>query len=363
VVEDDPSMLEIISFLLEDEGYKIMRANNGQAGLSVLEDHLPDLIISDVMMPGMDGFDFYEHVHDRTEWGQIPFIFLTAKGQRTDIRRGMGLGADDYLTKPFEPEELLSAVRVRLARSAEARVAIGKVSSDLSERIIQTLTHEFRTPLALVVGYTDLLDSSGQDMSEEERQAILQGLHSGTERLIRLVEDFLLLNRLESGTLAAEIERETRKTLEPDWVVELVVNQFESQASFRKVELITRLGAAGVTIAVSNRDLTEIIRKLVDNAIKFCKQQGGQVMVSTRQEGISWVLEVVDNGIGIRQEALPWIFDAFRQVDRDKMEQQGAGVGLAIVRGLIDAYGGRLGVKSAPSTGSVFSVQLPLAAP
>jgi two-component system sensor histidine kinase/response regulator len=363
VVEDDPSMLEIISFLLEDEGYKIMQANNGQAGLSVLENHLPDLIISDVMMPGMDGFDFYEHVHDRPEWGQIPFIFLTAKGQRTDIRRGMGLGADDYLTKPFEPEELLSAVRVRLARSAEARAALGKASSDLSERITQTLTHEFRTPLALVVGYTDLLDSSGQDMSEEERQSILQGLHSGTERLIRLVEDFLLLNRLESGALAAEIERETRKTLEPDWVVELVVNQFESQASFRTVELITRLGAAGVTVAVSNRDLTEIIRKLVDNAIKFCKQEGGQVIVSTRQEGISWVLEVADNGIGIRQEALPWIFDAFRQVDRDKMEQQGAGIGLAIVRGLIDVYGGRLEVKSAPSKGSIFSVRLPLTAP
>jgi two-component system, sensor histidine kinase and response regulator len=361
VVEDDPSMLEIISFLLEDEGYQVMRSNNGHAGLSAMEGRRPNLIISDVMMPGMNGFDFYERVRNRAEWAQIPFIFLTAKGQRTDVRRGMGLGADDYLTKPFEPNDLLSAVKVRLARAAETQAAISKVSVDLSDRIVQTLTHEFRTPLALVVGYTDLLESSGREMGEEERQFILQGLHSGTQRLIRLTEDFLLLNRLETGALGLEVGKEPRTALEPDWAVDLVVEQFKDQAVDRNVSLILKLGAAGVTAAVSHRDLTEIIRKLVDNAIKFSKSGGGKVVVSTRREQHFWVLEVADNGIGICQEAVPLIFEAFRQVDRDKMEQQGAGVGLAIVRGLTDVYKGRLEVKSTPGKGSVFTVRLPLA--
>jgi two-component system sensor histidine kinase/response regulator len=361
VVEDDPSMLAIISFLLEDEGYKVVQATDGLAGLSALKDGLPDLIISDVMMPGMDGFDFYERLHARAEWNRIPFIFLTAKGQRTDVRRGMELGADDYLTKPFEPEELISAIEVRLARSAEAQAAISKASSDLSERIIQTLTHEFRTPLALVVGYTDLLESSGQNMAEEERQLILQGLQTGAQRLIGLVEDFLLLNKLESGALAAEIEREQRTADEPDWVVDLAVDGFREQAAGRNVAFVARLEAPGVSVLASRRDLTEIVRKLVDNAIKFSKSGGGEVIVGTRQEGDTWVLEVADEGIGIQEAALPWIFEAFRQVDRGTMEQQGAGVGLAIVRGLAEVYGGGVKVQSAPGKGSTFTCWLPLA--
>jgi two-component system sensor histidine kinase/response regulator len=362
IVEDDPSMLDIISYLLEQEGYQVIQAKNGQAGLSVLEDGPPDLIVSDVMMPGMDGFDFYQRVHDKVAWAQIPFIFLTAKGQRTDVRRGMGLGADDYLTKPFEPEDLLSAVNVRLARAVEAQETISRARNDLSQRIIQTLTHEFRTPLALVVGYSDLLESSVQEMSEGDREVILQGLHSGTQRLIGLVEDFLLLNRLETGAVRLEISQEQRTISEPDWAVNLVVDQFKEGASARNISLITKLAASNVTVAASHRDLTEIIRKLVDNAIKFSKGDGGQVVVSTRREGEFWVLEVADNGIGIRQEALPWIFSAFRQVDRDKMEQQGAGIGLAIVQGLTNAHRGQLGVKSAPGKGSIFTVRLPLAA-
>jgi two-component system, sensor histidine kinase and response regulator len=363
VVEDDPSMLEIISFLLEDEGYSVVQAHNGQGGLATLEDTRPNLIISDVMMPGMDGFDFYERVRARGDWAQIPFVFLTAKGQRTDVRRGMGLGADDYLTKPFEPEELLSAVKVRLARAADAQAAISKAGSDLSERIIQTLTHEFRTPLALVVGYTDLLEASGEEMVEEERQLILQGLQSGAQRLTGLVEDFLLLNRLESGGLTLEVSKERRATTEPDWGVELVVDQFKERAAQQNVELIVRLDAAGVTVAASHRHITEIIRKLIDNAVKFSKREGGQVVVSTHVEKKVWVLQVADNGIGIRQEALSWIFDAFRQVDRDRMEQQGSGIGLAIVRGLVEAYGGYLEVKSVLDQGSVFTVRLPLILP
>jgi two-component system sensor histidine kinase/response regulator len=360
IVEDDKSMLEIISFLLQEEGYDVLQANNGQAGLSVLEDRQPDLIISDVMMPGMDGFDFYQRVHAKIDWAQIPFIFLTARGQRTDIRRGMGLGADDYLTKPFEPEDLLSAVKVRLARAAKAREAISRARDDFSQRIIQTLTHEFRTPLALVVGYTELLETSAQDMKREDRQVVLQGLHSGTQRLIRLVEDFLLLNRLETGALALEVSQEQRTTSRPDWVVESVVEQFWEIAAQRQISLTTHLAAENVIAIISQRDLVEIVRKLVDNAIKFSKSNGGQVVVSTHCEDEFWVLEVADNGVGIRQESLPWIFAAFRQIDREKMEQQGAGVGLAIVQGLAEVYKGRLGVQSEPGKGSLFTVRLPM---
>jgi two-component system sensor histidine kinase/response regulator len=360
-IEDDPAMLELIALLLEEEGHRVLRTGSAEAALTLLEEQSPDLIVSDVMMPGVDGFGLYERVRAKSDWSQIPFIFLTARGERSDVRRGMALGADDYLVKPFEPEELLSAVNVRLARANEAKAAIHRIGASLQQRIIQTLTHEFRTPLALVIGYTDLLESSGPSMDGDEFQATLQGLHSGAQRLMGLVEDFLLVSKLQTGAVASAARRERPKTEEPDQVVHHIVVQYERQAAARNVSLLTDLGARGAVIAAGQRDLEEMVRRLVDNAIKFSKSQGGPVSATTRRDEGFWLLEVADRGIGIRQEALSWIFDAFRQVDRGQMEQQGTGIGLNIVRGLAEAYGGRVGVESQPGVGSTFSVWLPLA--
>lgn len=360
VVEDDEDMLEVLALLLQDEGYTVLLANSGESALVLLQQEKPDLIISDVTMPGMDGFDLYEQIVGRGEQARIPFIFLTARGKRSDVRKGMELGADDYLVKPFEPEELLNAIKVRLERATESRAALDVVTAGLQEQIIRTLIHEFRTPLALVVGYTDLLEASGQEINEEDLQAILQGLHSGSERLKGLVEDFLFLSRLSTGSMAGEIGMRSRETVNPDEAIDLVLEEFDSQAAAKEVTFEVARGAQGLTIAVSHLHLVEIIRRLVDNAIKFSKKGGGNVTVTTGREGAYWVMEIADDGIGIPSEALRWIFEAFRQVDRDKMEQQGAGVGLTIVQGLVEAYGGRVAVESTLGRGSTFTVRLPL---
>jgi signal transduction histidine kinase len=362
VVEDEQRILEIITVLLEDENYRVIQARDGEAALSLLEKAAPALIISDVRMPGMDGFSLCERVRANADFAYVPFIFLTARGDRADIRRGMGLGADDYLIKPFEPEELLSAVRVRLTRAAEAQAAIAKVGTDFQDQIIRTLTHEFRTPLSLVIGYTDLLESSSQGMNERDFQATLQGLHSGSSRLMSLVEDFLLLSRLRTGATAREIAQLPPPPLAPDPVVQKVVLQFYNQAAAKNVSLITDCATLHLTIAISNEHLAEIIHRLLDNAIRFSKSSGGQVIVATRQEESDWVMRITDDGIGIPPEALGWVFEAFQQVDRARMEQQGTGVGLAIVRGLVETHGGRVKVESTPGKGSTFSVWLPLAA-
>jgi two-component system sensor histidine kinase/response regulator len=358
-VEDNPNMLDMIAFLLQEEGYRVLLANDGQAALSILEEVKPELIISDVMMPGMNGFDFCQRVRAQSGFSQIPFIFLTARNRRADVRRGMGLGADDYLTKPFEADELLSAVKVRLARAFDTQTVIDEASADLQKKVIQALTHEFRTPLSLVVGYTELLESAGHDLNEEEFQTILQGLHSGSGRLMSLVEDFLLLSRLRTGDIAREIQQNQHKTIDPDEVVLRVAADAEAKAASRNVAMVVNMGGIRSAVAVDPRDLEEMAQRLVDNAIKFSKSAGGRVEISTNREGKFWVLKVADQGVGIRQDAQKWIFEAFRQVDRDKMEQQGSGVGLTIVRGLAEAYGGQVMVDSTPGQGSTFTVSLP----
>ena len=362
VVEDERAILEIITFFLEDEGYQVLQALNGEAALSLLEEAKPDLIISDIRMPGMDGFALCEEVRSNPDFVQLPFIFLTGRDERADVRRGMGLGADDYLTKPFEPEELLSAVQVRLARAVETQqAAIVQAGSGLQDQIIQSLTHEFRTPLSLVVGYTELLESTGQDMREGDFESVMDGLHAGSRRLVSLVEDFLLLSKLRTGAIAEEVAEEPLAAMAPDMMVRMVAGQVSSQASAKNMTLIIDCTVPDLTVLISRQHLGDIVRRLLDNAIKFSKRDGGQVVVNTTQEQGFWVLSVADDGIGIREEAHSWIFEAFQQVDRSRMEQQGTGVGLTIVKGLVETYGGRISLESTPGIGSTFSVWLPVA--
>ena len=140
VVDDDPTILDSVSDLLRISGYRILSATNGIEGLHIMQSNTPDLIIADIMMPEMDGYQFYEAVRENSAWTPIPFIFLTARGEQKDIRRGYMLGADQYLTKPFEAEDLLVAVEKRLERIR----AIQAVTKDEVEQVKQQLLRELR---------------------------------------------------------------------------------------------------------------------------------------------------------------------------------------------------------------------------
>jgi two-component system, sensor histidine kinase and response regulator len=360
VVEDDSQILDILTILLREQGYHVVRAKEGQTALSLVKFARPALIVSDVRMPGMDGFTLCEHVRADPAFAHVPFIFLTARDEKADRRRGMGLGADDYLTKPFEPEDLLTAINVRLARVAKTQEAIAQVGARLQDLIVRTLTHEFRTPLALVIGYTDLLESSGPRMDEKEFQVALHGLHVGAQRLANLVEDFLLLTKLNTGVLAQEVREAAVTPILPDRTVEAAVRSAEELAAEKRLALSGRYQSGAAQVGVIQSHLAEITRRLVDNACKFSRGEGSEVRVVTRVEGNWWLLEVEDDGIGIDTDAMAGIFDPFQQVDRAHMEQQGTGVGLTIVRGLLQLYDGEVSVESTPGQGSIFTVRLPL---
>lgn len=362
IVEDDSALRQIISSILELEGYAVLEAENGESALSMLKEGAVHLILSDVNMPGMDGYELFEQVRAHAAWAQIPFIFLTGKDERQEIRHGMAMGADDYLTKPFEPDELLSAVKIRLKRSAESQAAI-RTAHELRDTIIRTLSHELRTPMALIMGYGELLEYNVQDMSDEEFHQSLGALRRGSKRLMDTVESCLLLSKLKAGATADLFDVVPREMAEPDEQLIYILDAFKNQAAAQNVSLDLRPGSAGVTLAVNHESFVEIVNRLVDNAIKFSKKEGGRVVLTTRQEEGFWRLDVADEGVGIDSDQLPLLFVSFGQVDREKMEQQGCGLGLSIVQELVKLYGGRVAVESELGQGSCFTVLLPLATP
>lgn len=361
VVEDHEPLLNAIRLVLERAGYRVTTAPDGLEGLKALDQIRPDLIVADIMMPHMDGYTFYEAVRARPDGLTIPFIFLTARSTREDILRGKGMGAEDYLVKPFDPEELLVAVRARLKRSEEIQRATADEFDHLKQQIVNVLSHELRTPLTYISGYTELALDELPSLSIEELQQFLEGIRRGSERLNRLVQDLLTLVRLDTGRARTEFQILVRPCDNLGALIRETVTKYQSVAAQNGIALDIRVPPELPPVPLCEPFFTDALSRLVDNAIKFSRDKGTQVIVEARAAGEGVEIAVVDDGIGIRPEAIPHLFECFRQIDREKMEQQGTGLGLAIARELIRLHGGEITVESRYGEGSTFTIYLPVA--
>lgn len=361
IVEDDAALLEGLRDILELSGYQITTARNGEEGLRALETGpLPELVISDIMMPRMDGYAFYTAVRNHAEWVNVPFIFLTAKGEKTDVHRGKLMGADDYLVKPFDEEDLQVAIRNKLKRRAQLENARVTEIADLKRTILTTLNHEFRTPLTYISTYSEFLSESGPGLDSTEFRNFMDGIRLGSDRLRKLVEDFILLVEIQTGESRKLYERRRMPLTDLTAVIQKVLDDHAGQAAEHAVSL--RIEAApDLPAVVADREfLANALARLVDNALKFSKKDGGQVTVSAQADDRHLRIHVTDLGLGIRPDDQQRLFDVFHQIDRAKQEQQGSGSGLAIALGLITLHGGTLMVKSELGVGSTFTIELPV---
>jgi two-component system sensor histidine kinase/response regulator len=361
VVEDNRVMLEGIRDVLEMDGYRVLTALDGQEALELLEQHHPDLIISDIMMPRLDGYHLFSAVRANSQWLKIPFIFLTAKNQRIDVRLGKQLGADDYLTKPFEAEDLLIVVKAKLARASALHSSAELEMSKLKQNVLNTLSHEFRTPLTYIRGYLDLiLDEGPEHLSMDDLGSFLQRVKRGSDRLTNLVNDFIFMVMLETGEAAAAY-RLAQTFADICTLVDAVIAENTPWASERDVQLEKDVvQSPGTVLHVGY--IHDALGRLVDNAIKFSRQ-GERVVVQVRADE-EWIyIAVQDQGLGIAPKEIPYLFKRLHQVDRERHEQQGIGAGLAIVKGIVDIHGGRVEVQSRVGQGSTFTLILPRVAP
>lgn len=363
VVEDDLNLLEGICNILEIDGYRVLTADNGLAALKVLNNEVtaPDLIVSDIMMPQMTGIELLEAVRRESRWLSIPFIFLTARGEKTDIQRGKELGVEDYIVKPYDPVDLLIAIRARIKRRDEIESVHSKAVAQIKRNILTILNHEFRTPLTFVVAYADMLTAPApEQMEDSEMLSFLKGIGSGAERLRNLVENFILLVELETG--------EAQETF--NWRKRTLTDVYGLLDSARS-EAFSREGvyhACKIDVEqpippfVGDDDyLRRAVQHLMNNAIKFSTPDE-PVMVRAWSEDGSLRISVQDYGRGIPAEEIDKIWDSFYQVNRSFYEDQGAGSGLAIAKRVAQLHGGDVTVESTFGQGSTFTISIPLSA-
>ena len=361
LVEDDSALREGMSDTLESEGYKTVQAGNGLEGLQALKRVFPDLIISDIMMPEMDGYTFHTEVASSPQTATIPFIFLTAKSDQSDVLKGLRVGVDAYLTKPFDLDQLLAHVQNKLHRFSTVRKQAMEQLEELQLQIVNMFSHELRTPLTYITGYTDLLTGSSSSISPAEMELFLTGLRAGTDRLNKMVESILTLVHLGTQVYEREFEEYSVVGANIGRTVTDSVDAYRDQAADKGVGIQAEIADSLPAVRHLETLIPRALNCLVENAVKFSRTAGTQIIVRAFHSNDQVCVDVIDEGIGIAPEDLERIFEPFVQIGRAKYEQAGVGIGLTIARGLARVHQGDIVVESQHGVGSKFTLWLPVA--
>jgi two-component system sensor kinase len=360
IIEDQPDVRENIEAILELEDYETLIAENGEMGIEMAENHHPDLILCDVMMPKLDGFGVVQALRQNPITSTIPLIFVTAKADRLSLRQGMDLGADDYLTKPFTLDELINSVKSRLSKQTLIQKDVDQELDKFRSNITRSLPHELLTPLNGILGMSDLLSNYYDTMDADEVQSCLADIKTSSERLHRLIQNFLLFAQLElfqSNPQQSQIwqNRLSKTTTNPVSIIEKITQNIAQQIG-RTDDL--QLSLKEASVCISEEDLEKITEEIVDNAFKF-SQKGSLVTVQNTLEDNKFILTVTNQGRGMNPEQISQI-GAYIQFERKLYEQQGSGLGLIIAKRMTELYGGKLEIQSIPNEQTTVSICLPL---
>ena len=359
VVDDNPTNLQTILDLLDvHKRFEVTTALSGTEALELAELAQPDLILLDVMMPGIDGFETCKRLKANPVTASIPVIFMTALSEERHQLRGFTLGAVDYVTKPLQEPVLIARIETHLRLQAQRRDLVvarkaAEAASEAKSAFLSKLSHELRTPLTGVLGLLDAAEDGG--LSAEDREAMRgSGLH-----LLSLIDDLLSAAR---GSLDAMALSESPQPILP--LVRQCVATFRPRAEAKGLRF--RLDAPEGALPTARFDpkrIRQILINLIDNAIKFSDE--GEVVVSVRceqptPETLRCRFEVRDTGYGIEANAFERIQSAFVQLTQAQSAptSEGIGLGLHITSLLLERMGSKLEIQSAPGEGSVFAFEL-----
>ena len=358
VIDDEEWLREMIHLALKQRGFDVIESSNGAEGLEKARQELPDLILCDINMEKVDGYLTLASLRNEAPTAAIPFILMTGLADNAGMRHGMELGADDYLAKPFTTDALYAAVEARLKKAQTVRDEAERKLAHLRDNISLMMPHEMRTPLNGILSNAELLAQSAATLKTAEIAEIGQEIHKSSERLTRLIENFLVYAQLE--LIAADPKNVNALRIgKTEHAASLIREHATAQAIQSNRAKDLSLDIADLTVPMAAEYLAKITDELVQNAFKF-SEPGTPVRVSTGEVFNAVVLSVSDQGRGFSTEQIQRI-GAYMQFDRKMNEQQGLGLGLTIAKRLVELHGGVLSIEGKKSEGATIIAKLPKA--
>jgi two-component system sensor histidine kinase/response regulator len=354
-IDDNPSVLSAVKIILETAGFEADTAHNGSAGIELVRSKLPDVVICDINMPGVNGHDVLRVLRHDPATAAIPVLFLTALSERDNVRSGMELGADDYITKPLSAKDIVGAVEAQIKKRTTLAAKYETTLRLLRKNIAYALPHELRTPLAGILGYAGILEMDSERLTPDEICQIADHITKSGKRLQRVLENYLVYAQLE--ILGADpLELEALRNHIVGNTAEIVTQQAAQKAEERSADL--DLHVDNIALRISEGDLRKIVEELVDNAFKFSKP-GSPVSIRTHRETDRFTLSIQDHGRGMTAEQIQNV-GAYMQFGRMMHEQQGLGLGLVIARRLAELHEAKMQIQSEPDRGTRVSLTFPI---
>jgi two-component system sensor histidine kinase/response regulator len=358
IVDDNPINLKIFGHMLSEQCYHIVEARDGLTALEMFESMKPDLVLLDVMMPGIDGFEVCRIIKSDVKNSNIPVIFLSARNDVSDIVKGFESGAVDYLAKPFNKAELL----VRLKTHLDFKITRDELIStsfhltelnELKNRLFSIIGHDLRSPLSNVKMTLDfilrkIIDPSGSDFEETIHELV-----RSTDEMFSLLENLFGWARSQSGTLEIVPEK-----IFPGEIVGSVLTFFGSRLKEKEISIDNQIDSS-VYVWADSSLIKAVLKNLISNAIKF-SYHGGKVVITANQTGNEISIHITDFGVGIEIERQSQLFSASKQVRTYGTENEtGSGIGLLLCKDFVEKSGGLLKLESSKGRGSTFGFTLP----
>lgn len=351
VVDDSPDNLFLIQSILKLEGHEICTANNGWDALERIDQQPPDLILLDVMMPGIDGFEVTRRIKANPQLPFIPIALITAH-QHPSAVMGLDMGADEFIRKPIEVDELLARVRslLRLKHSVDERNEIARQQEDFVSR----LTHDLRTPLVATDRLLDLMQQGVLGALPPAMGEAIQTMSQSNRNLLAMVNTLLELYRYEA-------QRKTLNFRDLDLVgvIQEVIQELSPLAQEKALE-IKFVPGDPVMLQGDRLELRRVVTNLISNAIKFTDQGYISLQVQRDPQGNRIHLWVQDTGCGMDAEEQSCLFERFRQ---GRHGRAGSGLGLHLSKRIVEAHHGTIAVQSTRHQGSLFQLTLPTQQP
>ncbi len=334
IVEDEKEIRQNLVDLFESENFEVYSAKDGVEGYESALKNLPDIILSDIKMPRMDGLEMFAKLEQNKETSTIPFVFLSAKAELSDFRAGMSLGADDYLIKPINVDEIFHVVKKRLQKREREKNEIDEFKNSL----VRKVPHELRTPLIGIIGFAELLNDDLDSMSKEEIKKMINIIRSSGHRLHRRIEKLLTYSELltyQSNDNPVEL---SSYSIDP-YVVSYNANRLAEELE-REDDIEINIEEDRIKIFEKYFEL--IVEELIENAIKYSTAKT-PVKLSGFIDGNYYTVTAQDMGPGFPEHTLKRI-DTFHQFGKDKEFNVGMGLGLALIQKILTMYKGELSI-------------------
>lgn len=350
IIDDNNELRNIVSEALGLEGFNVIEASDGLLGIEQAKKYKPDLILCDIVMPEIDGYEVKRQLGNDIGTMLIPFVFLTAVAEQHQVRKGMETGADDYLVKPIRLEELLSTIEVRLKKYENINLTINDRIDIFKNRIVSVLPHELLTPLNGILGFSSIIKDDKGTLSRREIRDFAIAIEESGNRLHHLITNYLKYTTIKINKEAVFVKSSVKTN-------EIITNISRVTAQVYNRPNDVGLDLENTSLMIDRSDFEYVINEIVDNAFKF-SSPGTIVKVESKTLGDFFYIIITDNGIGFPIDNL-YDIGAFNQFNREELEQQGFGLGLITSMLVVQRYNGSLKINKLKA-GTEVNIKLPV---